>query len=112
MASPAPSGASSTLQVDRRVGEQRAQCGSGLPIEVLDITLDRHRQHRIDLAARVERGPGDQQIRALGHAGHDPQLGIRQAPLQVGQQSVDFPAQLGHALGMQIAMAGHADDQR
>jgi len=73
--------------------------------------LQRHGQHGIDLTAGLRRGPGYQEIRALRHARHDPQLGIGQAPLQVRQEFIDMSAQLLERRGVQIPMAGHADDE-
>ena len=93
------------------IREQRLERGGRLGVEILNITIQRHRQDRIDLAPGVHGRARHQQIRALRHARHDPQLGVGQAKLQFGQEFVDLAADPRHCIGAQIAMTGDADDE-
>ena len=97
---------------DCRICKQRAQRRPGLGVEVRDVLFQRHRQHSIDLAPHLHGGSSYQQIRALRHTRHDPQLGIGEATFQVGEEGLDLAAQLRNVRGMRIAMAGHTDDER
>jgi hypothetical protein len=98
--------------VNRRILKKCQQGRRRFAVKIFDIAIERHRQNCIDLPSGRDRRLRGEQIRALRHAHHHAQLRVRHAALQFAEEFLDPQPNAGHVLRMQIAVTGHADDER
>ena len=84
--------------MDCGIREQRLECGGRLGVEILNITIQRLGKTASTLhpAFTPRAPPADPR---LPPCRHDPQLGVGQAKLQIGQEFVDLALTRGTASG-------------
>jgi hypothetical protein len=73
--------------------------------------LERHRQQRIHSESELEGGLRDEQVGTGGHAGNDPQLGVRQVLSELPQDRTHCGSQVRHRIGAQITVPGNPNDE-
>jgi hypothetical protein len=94
------------------VAKERSESDCRFSVEVDEILVEWHRQHRINLQTSLQRQLGDQQVGPLGHARHDANLGLRQATFQILEKVTDLLRQSRYAARIKIAVARYANNQR